>query len=1032
MIILKDKIRAQSSPTIFISYSHADEGWKERVEKQLRVLVPEGSFEVWHDRRIAAGEDWYRAIEKALNEASVAILLISADFLTSRFILGEEVPRLLNRRLGEGLPVIPLILKPCLWQRVNWLKGIQARPKDGRPLSAGNDHQIDEALAELVAEVDDLLRASEEFNASVRSSGAQDSYYQDEQMSALLEALESAYQRQEELLSNGQDIKAVQTEILELRREIRKGGQLRPGDFLVNGRYKLIQRLGSGGFATIWKGIDRGDRRRPKTVAIKVLYSQYAYDRSRRERFFRGARQMAELHKHQDIVHVLEEKLEDEGYYFFVMEYLEGGDFHKAVVDNIIPVGERLGVIVTVAEALQFAHEHGVVHRDIKPANIVLDRQRRPKLTDFDLVRAKDLTTHGTRTGMMGTFVYAAPELLSRPQDADVPADVYGLGMTAVFALHGGELTADAWRDSPGFVEQLDTSLAIKRVLQKAVAWNLKDRYASVTEFRRALLASIHDDSATKHPVLAPELRDKLKDHSLGPAMVRLPGGTFRMGDDKSPYNREKPAHEVTLSAFSIGQYPVTFEEYDRFCEATDRDKPDDYGWGRGIRPVIYVSWKDATAYCEWLSEQTAEHYRLLTEAEWEYACRAGSDTRYCFGDNEQQLSEYAWYWENAGGKTHPVGEKLPNQWQLYDLHGNVLEWVRDWYGGYSKEPQRNPSGPETGSGRVMRGGSWGGVAVDCRSAYRSNEHPGIRYVNLGFRLARDGTWPSSIFTLAVEKEAETPIQTKIEAKRAYEPYQGLRDHLKGRTEAPQMVYLPGGTFKMGDISGSGMDWEKPVHEVTLEAFAIGRYPVTVSDFRRFIEATRYQTDAERQGGARVFDGKGWNQKSDANWRNPYMSQDDEHPIVCIRWNDATAYCEWLSEQTGERYSLPTEAQWEYACRAASETAYCFGDDEERLGEYAWYYKNSEQNTHPVGKKKANRWSLHDMHGNVWEWVRDWYGVYSKESQRNPSGPETGSLRVIRGGSWAYGADYCRSAYRPGHVPGLRSLYLGFRLARLV
>jgi formylglycine-generating enzyme required for sulfatase activity len=371
--------------------------------------------------------------------------------------------------------------------------------------------------------------------------------------------------------------------------------------------------------------------------------------------------------------------------------------------------------------------------------------------------------------------------------------------------------------------------------------------------------------------------------------MAWLPGGTFTMGENESPFDAEKPAHEVSVGAFSIGQYPVTFEEYDRFCEATSREKPDDRGWGRGTRPAIDVSWEDAGAYCEWLSQQTGAHYRLLTEAEWEYACRAGSDTRYSFGDDEQRLSDYAWFSKNAGSETHPVGEKRPNDWQLYDMHGNVDEWVRDWYGSYSAEPQSDPNGPESGSYRVVRGGSWFDVAEFCRSAFRHNWLPGYRYDLLGFRLARDGAWPSDTFTLAAQKAAERSVQAQSEAKqeKVYKPYQGFRDQLKNETKAPEMVYLPGGRFKMGDIQGKGVSWERPVHEVTLDAFAIGRNPLTVGEFRRFVKATGYQTEAEQQGGAWVYDGKKRDRKSDANWRNPYMSQDDDHPVVCISRNDA-------------------------------------------------------------------------------------------------------------------------------------------------
>jgi len=504
--------------------------------------------------------------------------------------------------------------------------------------------------------------------------------------------------------------------------------------------------------------------------------------------------------------------------------------------------------------------------------------------------------------------------------------------------------------------------------------------------------------------------------------MAWLPGGVFKMGQDDSPYDDEKPAHEVEVGAFSIGQYPVTFEEYDKFCGDTHREKPSDSGWGRGTRPVINISWDDAAAYCEWLSEQTGEHYRLLTEAEWEYACRATNSTRYCYGDDEQRLGEYAWYSKDSEGKTHPVREKLPNAWQLYDMHGNVWEWVQDWYAGdyYKRSPRENPSGPETGARRVDRGGGWYGDADYCRSAYRRYwGDPAYRSIILGFRLARTGPLHSYPFTLPLP-----------EPEPHYKLYQGFQDYLKDDTTAPEMVYLPEGTFKMGDIQAIGHSDEKPVHEVTLDAFAIGRYPVTVGEYMQFVKAAQSHYPEWLEEGSQYHIGTG----KDDYYRRVGMSLENlKHPIVGISWNDATAYCEWLSEQTGEQYSLPTEAEWEYACRASSETAYFFGDDEKRLEDYAWYSKNSEGRTHPVGEKQANSWGLHDISGNVWEWVRDWYGAYSSEPQHNPSGPETGALRVLRGGGWIIVADDCRSAYRTDwDGPAYRSSLLGFRLARRV
>jgi formylglycine-generating enzyme required for sulfatase activity len=160
------------------------------------------------------------------------------------------------------------------------------------------------------------------------------------------------------------------------------------------------------------------------------------------------------------------------------------------------------------------------------------------------------------------------------------------------------------------------------------------------------------------------------------------------------------------------------------------------------------------------------------------------------------------------------------------------------------------------------------------------------------------------------------------------------------------------------------------------------------------------------------------------------------HPVEQVSWEDAVEFCNKLSDLPEEKaagrvYRLPTEAQWEYACRAGSKTAYSFGESSKSLGNYAWFYENSNDQTHPVGQKKANAWGLYDMHGNVWEWCSDWYGDYPKGALSDPTGPKEGSFRVYRGGSWYDEAAYCRSVYRLRFNPSDRSLFNGggFRVA---
>ena len=155
----------------------------------------------------------------------------------------------------------------------------------------------------------------------------------------------------------------------------------------------------------------------------------------------------------------------------------------------------------------------------------------------------------------------------------------------------------------------------------------------------------------------------------------------------------------------------------------------------------------------------------------------------------------------------------------------------------------------------------------------------------------------------------------------------------------------------------------------------------------------------------------------------------DDCPVENVSWDDVQKFIARLNQKTGGRYRLSTEAEWEYACRAGSETRFCFGDDESQLEHYAWYDRNSGGRTHPVAQRRPNAWGLHDMHGNVWEWRQDWYGNYSADSVTNPEG-SVPAPTVSCGGGWDYSAGNCRSAFRSSNLPGCRSPSFGFRLVR--
>lgn len=254
-----------------------------------------------------------------------------------------------------------------------------------------------------------------------------------------------------------------------------------------------------------------------------------------------------------------------------------------------------------------------------------------------------------------------------------------------------------------------------------------------------------------------------------------------------------------------------------------------------------------------------------------------------------------------------------------------------------------------------------------------------------------------------------------------------------------RLVTVPAGEFLMGSDSGDAL--EKPAHRVRVESFELAATEVTVRLFRTFAEATGYKTLAEVSGSTWMRDlealekgGRPW-KMAPVHWRAPGFPQSDEDPVVCISWEDAVAFCEWLAKETGERFRLPTEAEWEYACRGGTT-----GDYAGNLEEIAWYRANSGGRTHPVGQKKPSAWGLFDMHGNAWEWCADPWQLYEGAPQEGvpdwikQKKVEPGVLRPLRGGAWGldkvdYRSGDLRASSRFPYPRNVSCNNSGFRLA---
>jgi formylglycine-generating enzyme required for sulfatase activity len=539
--------------------------------------------------------------------------------------------------------------------------------------------------------------------------------------------------------------------------------------------------------------------------------------------------------------------------------------------------------------------------------------------------------------------------------------------------------------------------------------------------------------------------------HGVPFELVRLPAGEFLMGSETGDSD-EKPVHRVRIDeSFYMGRTEVTVRQFQAFVEATGYKTDAENGnWaanyspagfpivpGHGFNwrqprfeqsddnPAVCISWDDAIAFCKWLSQETGEYCRLPSEAEWEYACRAGGDT-----ESSQNIDEMGWYRDNSAGKTHPVGQKKPNALGLYDMHGNAWEWCLDvWHSNYRGAPADGSPWltedylPQVAIRRVLRGGAWCRRDFKLSSTFRYRGTPDFRSDGTGFRIA------CSAKIVNVEPEIGKPAYRRPENEDvpATENSSALDLGFTIRGEKFELVRISPGQFLMGSKRDSE---EQPIHRVKIDySFDIGRTEVTVRQFRAFIEATDYQTDAEKERWAWTRSGqRDWDPEALICWWNLPFKQSDNDPASCISWYDAMEFCRWLSGETGMNIRLPSEAEWEYACRAGTD-----GDFAGDVEQMAWHRANSGHRTHPVAQKTPNPWGLYDMHGNVWEWCLDmWHSGYE-------SAPADGSpwMRakffepVMRGGTFINPQWWLRSANHMRNNPGNRFSYnQGIRIVR--
>jgi eukaryotic-like serine/threonine-protein kinase len=725
-----------------------------------------------------------------------------------------------------------------------------------------------------------------------------------------------------------------------------------------------------------------------RVVAIKVLAPALASSATARRRFTREAQAAAAVsHDHVVAIHAVEEANDPP---YLVMQYVAGVSLQERL-DRAGPLElkEILRIGMQAAHGLAAAHAQGLVHRDVKPANILLENGvQRVKLTDFGLARAVDDASL-TQSGVVaGTPQYMAPEQ-ALGEAVDHRADLFSLG-SVLYALCTGR---------PPF--RAGAAVAVLKRVCEEEPQPIRALNPDVPDWLCAIIAKLHAKNPADRFQSAAEVAELLGRylaHLQQPGQVPLPPPVPDLSARARGWRRglhwavEHRNVVVPLGVFLLfcGYWfgPPLYRALFTGTLAVASDAPD-------VQVAV------------WQGNQLIAV--LLARPSQEVRLPPGTYDLQVVGDppppveylSVQRFHFFSFSWE---------AERPNGRWRLELGRGERVVVTVE----VAKKPttQEPAPGPTTVDARQQQ----------AQGAARLNR-PVVESNRLGMKLALIP--PGEFWMGASDAEVE-----QLGRHKTLEP----------------------GTWYFLPWLAERVWAETPRHRVKLtQPFYLGIHEVTVGQFRKFVEETKYVTGKgwTVPGGVGWGNGR-WEKKSEFDWSNPGFQQTDEHPVSNISWDDAVAFCRWLSDKEGFPYRLPTEAEWEYACRAGTTTRYSNGDADESLREVAnladaslrarfptveWAvpWNDGYAFTAPVGRFRPNAWGLYDMLGNACEWCQDWYDkdYYARSPPRDPAGPPQGKQRVFRGGSWDTYPGFCRCADRySSHSLTLYTEWAGFRVVR--
>ncbi|MCX7048863.1 MAG: bifunctional serine/threonine-protein kinase/formylglycine-generating enzyme family protein [Candidatus Sumerlaeota bacterium] len=670
---------------------------------------------------------------------------------------------------------------------------------------------------------------------------------------------------------------------------------------------------------------------------------------------------------HPNIVKVYHLAIEHEPP-FVVMEYVEGMNLRALMKEKgALPLGEAVRIIEQILNGLAAAHRRGVVHRDMKPENVLIGRDGQVKITDFGLGKVvQDLSISLLATGSMlssgGGSIAGTYDYMSREQRAGQTIGPQADVYAVGLILFELLTGARAAGSLQRILQRRNVPESIIALILKA-ADVVERRFVDASDFLRALKIA-HEQSASDASGIPASAAAVQLARTEIPSMGAEPI-SFPVSSSVTP--------RVSSSATSFASPSASSPSAD----SADGHAPK--GWLAGATAAADIpemesldearkKVRPAAGEVQLRSKTRKRKKRILAAAAIAGGC-------------------YLVYWViallNSGtsNKPAPFGGNAETAPNIARISPTTATAINNAPGiASSATMQISPQAAVQTSSTIAK--------IDAASAATSASQGGVLVSRLSAPVVLNAVRPTP--ALRIVSTTSFAADTAKPLKKAFLNL--------GRGVKMDLVWIMPGAFQMGSPPSEwGHDEnESPQHRVTLDGFWMGETEVTQLQYI-------------------IVMGK-----------NPSYYKGENQPVECVLWNDAVEFCKEVSLMTGKTVTLPTEAQWEYACRAGSSSRYYFGDSDTPLKEYAWL--RGANQTHPVKTKRPNAWGLYDMHGNVWEWVADWYGPYTAASQTNPKGPATGTDRIMRGGHWNDTPFNCRSAKRLRYNGALIGNGNGFRV----